>query len=240
MAENKESFVFYKSFYEALQDLKDKDRLKVYDAICEMALNGNENKLTGIAKTIFTLIKPQVLANSRRYENGKKGGRPKKETTGFENEKTIGYEKEKTTGFENIETKTKPNVNENENVNVNENVNDNANVNVEVMKITKCYEENIGMLTPATAEVLFAYLDDLTADMIVKAIKIANNNNKKSTNYIDGILKDWVRKGYKTLADTQKEQQERNRAVVETDEERKARILKEMEEYQKNDNARVY
>jgi hypothetical protein len=27
---------------------------------------------------------------------------------------------------------------------------------------------------------------------------------------------------------------------VETDEERKARILKEMEEYQKNDNARVY
>lgn len=239
MSESRESFVFYKSFYEALQDLKDKDRLKVYDAICEMALNDNESKLTGIAKTIFTLIKPQVLANSRRYENGKKGGRPKKETTGFENKKTIGYEKEKTIGFENIETKTKPNVNVN--VNVNENVNANANVNVEVMKITKCYEENIGMLTPATAEVLFAYLDDLTADMIVKAIKIANNNNKKSTNYIDGILKDWVRKGYKTLADTQKEQQERNRNidVTETDEERKARILKEMEEYQKNDNARV-
>lgn len=203
MAENKESFVFYRSFYEALQDLKDKDRLKVYDAICEMALNGNENKLTGIAKTVFTLIKPQVFANNRRYENGKKGGRPKKETTGFENKKTIGYEKEKTIGFENIETKTKPN--ENVNVNVNENVNVNANENVEVMKITKCYEENIGMLTPATAEVLFAYLDDLTADMIVKAIKIANNSNIKTTKYIDGILKDWVRKGYKTLADTQKE-----------------------------------
>ena len=61
MSESRESFVFYKSFYEALQDLKDKDRLKEYDAICEMALNDNESKLTGIAKTIFTLIKPLVL-----------------------------------------------------------------------------------------------------------------------------------------------------------------------------------
>ena len=66
MAGEKESFVFYKSFYDALQDLK------VYDTICDLALNGNETKLTGVAKTIFTLIKPQILANTKRYENGKK------------------------------------------------------------------------------------------------------------------------------------------------------------------------
>lgn len=54
MAGEKESFVFYKSFYDALQDLKEKDRLKVYDAICDLALNENETKLTGVAKTIFT------------------------------------------------------------------------------------------------------------------------------------------------------------------------------------------
>ena len=57
MAGEKESFVFYKSFY---------------DAICDLALNGNETKLTGVAKTIFILIKPQILANTKRYENGKK------------------------------------------------------------------------------------------------------------------------------------------------------------------------
>ena len=72
MAGEKESFVFYKSFYDALQDLKEKDRLKVYDAICDLALNGNETKLTGVAKTIFTLIKPQILANTKRYKNGKR------------------------------------------------------------------------------------------------------------------------------------------------------------------------
>ena len=68
----KESFVFYKSFFEALQDLKDKDRLKVYDAICELALNDRDAKLSGLPKTIFTLIKPQILANTKRYEKGKK------------------------------------------------------------------------------------------------------------------------------------------------------------------------
>ena len=72
MAGEKESFVFYKSFYDALQDLKEKDRLKVYDAICELALNDHETKLTGIAKTIFTSIKPQLMANKKRYESGKK------------------------------------------------------------------------------------------------------------------------------------------------------------------------
>lgn len=72
MAVEKESFVFYKSFYDAITGPKnEKDRLKVYDAICELALNGNETKLTGVAKTIFTLIKPQILANTKRYENGK-------------------------------------------------------------------------------------------------------------------------------------------------------------------------
>ena len=71
MAE-KESFIFYSSFYEALQDLKDKDRLKIYDAICELALNNNEIKMSGLAKTIFTLIRPQILEKKKRYENGKK------------------------------------------------------------------------------------------------------------------------------------------------------------------------
>ena len=54
-----------------------------------------------------------TIANNKRYEDGKKGGRPN-------NKKTSGYEKEKTTGFEN----KKPNNNVNDNNN--ENNNDNA------------------------------------------------------------------------------------------------------------------
>ncbi len=83
MATEKESFVFYRSFFEALQDLKDKERLKVYDAICELALNENDTKLTGIAKTIFTLIRPQILSNTEKYKNGKKRWKTKKRNHWF-------------------------------------------------------------------------------------------------------------------------------------------------------------
>ena len=68
----RDSFVFYKSFFEALQDLNNKDRLTLYDAICELALNDKDTKLQGLPKTIFTLIKPQVLANTKKYQDGKK------------------------------------------------------------------------------------------------------------------------------------------------------------------------
>lgn len=108
----KDSFVFYRSFYESTKDLPDESRLRLFDNICELALNSKDiDGLHGIEINIFTLIRPQIEANNQRYENGKKGGRP--------NKKTIGYEKEKTTGYE-IE---KPNVNVNENVNVNDNEN---------------------------------------------------------------------------------------------------------------------
>ena len=114
MASEKESFVFYRSFFEALQHLKDKERLKVYDAICDLALNENDTELTGIAKIVFTLIRPQILSNTKKYKDGQKGaeygrlgGRPRKEKT------PVGLSQET------------PNVNEN--ANVNDNVNDNVN-----------------------------------------------------------------------------------------------------------------
>lgn len=74
----RDSFIFYRSYYEAMSGLKDKDKLQLYDAISELSLNENEVKLTGICKNIFTAIKPQILANSERYENGKKGRETKK------------------------------------------------------------------------------------------------------------------------------------------------------------------
>jgi len=70
--------------------------------------------LTGISKAVFLLIKPQLDANIRRFENGSKGGRPKTKTKPKRNQN---------------ETKTKPN--KNNNVNDNVNVNDNQYVGQE-------------------------------------------------------------------------------------------------------------
>ena len=81
----KESFIFYKSFLDALEELPDDLRLKLYDAIAKYALKGEEIELSGVEKAVFTLVKPQINANNQRYENGCKGaefgalgGRPKK------------------------------------------------------------------------------------------------------------------------------------------------------------------
>lgn len=76
----------------------------------------------------------------------------------------------------------------------------------DVAEITKCYEENIGLLTPATAELLFDYLKDMNKDLIIQAIKIASINNKRTGRYIQGILNDWSKKGFKTLLDIEQEQ----------------------------------
>lgn len=76
----------------------------------------------------------------------------------------------------------------------------------EIAEITKCYEENIGLLTPATAELLFDYLKDMNKDLIIQAIKIASINNKRTGRYIQGILNDWSKKGFKTLLDVEQEQ----------------------------------
>ena len=126
--EKKESFVFYRSFYEALVGLDDKVKLEIFNSICELALNNKEIETTGIATNIFTLIKPQINANNERYENGKKGakfgklgGRPKRE----KNPSGVFDENPKETP--NV------NVNENDNVNVNVCVSDNTQQNTHTL-----------------------------------------------------------------------------------------------------------
>lgn len=107
---------------------------------------------------------------------------------------------------------------------------------IDVAEITKCYEENIGLITPATAELLFDYLKDMNKDLIIQAIKIASINNKRTMKYIQGILNDWSRKGLKTLLDVEKEQNDfknKSKTKQETPEEANARKLKALEEMMK-------
>lgn len=74
------AFTFYESFYDAINDLEDKDRLAVYDAICRYGITGEEPETTGIVSTVFKLIRPNIDANIKMRDGGKKGGenKPKK------------------------------------------------------------------------------------------------------------------------------------------------------------------
>ena len=106
----RDSTIFYRSFYEAIKELPKNNQAEVYTAIFEYALNFNEVELTGLSKTIFTLIKPQLDANNKRYLNGKE---PKQKRIICETEAKPKRDESETEANKNV------NVNDNENKNLN-------------------------------------------------------------------------------------------------------------------------
>ena len=76
----RDGFIFYGSFYEAIEQLDDTDRLAAFDMISRYALTGEKPEgASGAGYAIFLMAKPQIDANEQKRENGKKGGRPKTE-----------------------------------------------------------------------------------------------------------------------------------------------------------------
>ena len=135
MITKRDSFVFYRSFYEAIISLPKDDQCLMFAAIANYGFDQVEPELTGINKAVFSLVKPQIDANIKRYIDGKKGGkhgskggRPRKqkedETT---EENPLGDITKNPTGdnLENPlgENEITPNVNANVYVNVNDYVN---------------------------------------------------------------------------------------------------------------------
>lgn len=108
------SFIFYASFKKAAEQMSDRNRLAFYDAISRYGIEGKEPQ--NLNKTVlqcWLLVKPQLDSNNKKYEDGKKGGRPAK---------TSGLQEQETTGLQTEKPNVNVNVNENENVNVNEKV----------------------------------------------------------------------------------------------------------------------
>lgn len=148
-----DSFVFYRSFYEAIKGLPDEDRLNAFDAICEYALDHNEIEKTPVVNGMMILIVPQLDANYKRRASGLQGGRPKTAQSGEESEDKADNQgtnhnqdetKAKPKQNQSI-TKSKPNDNQTitkgkPNVNVNVNANVNANGNEDIKGPPECSE----------------------------------------------------------------------------------------------------
>ena len=129
----RDSFIFYRSFYECINELPVKNQFELYKAIIKFSLDGEEIELKGLDKSIFALIKPQLEANNRRYENGKcekKKGKSKAdgEQDTSETEARPKQDRSKTEA-KTDQTTSKTEANNNDNVNDNVNDNDNVNVN---------------------------------------------------------------------------------------------------------------
>lgn len=107
------SFVFYRSFNEAMEELSESDQLVLYRAIVAYGLDGQEASFeSSYLRMAWKLIKPQLDANWKRYENGCKGGAP----VGSRNNPS-GRRGNKPRTNQGL-TKNKHNDNDNDNVNV--------------------------------------------------------------------------------------------------------------------------
>lgn len=71
---DRERFTFFKSFREALQCLPRDQRLDVYEAIIDYALEGIEPELDGVAEGFFIAFKPNIDSSNNSIASGSKGG----------------------------------------------------------------------------------------------------------------------------------------------------------------------
>ena len=114
----RDSFVFYSSYADAITMIDDSaSQMNVLKAIWAYAFREEEPKegsLNKIETIIFSMARPTIEASKRNYENGLKGGRPKKTPL-------------KTPLLTNDNDNVTKNLNEKDTYNVTENLNNNVN-----------------------------------------------------------------------------------------------------------------
>ena len=114
----RETFIFYRSFRDAFNALDKDVRLRMYEAVINYGLDLVEPHFEGIEKVLWTLIRPQLEANNKRFENGCKGGAP----MGNQNARKQPKDNRETTKKQPRNNQKQPNNNNNNNNN--NNVND--------------------------------------------------------------------------------------------------------------------
>lgn len=192
----KDSFILYTEQKAVIDKLTDEQAGKIIKAIYEYVETDKMPQLDNILDLVITPFKLALDRNKAKYEKvskvraeaGAKGGKQKKQ----------------------MQTKeSKCNDNDNENVNVNDNENNNDNVGEScidgLQQIIDFYNNNIGLITPYGLEILSDYAKEMPEDLIIYAMKISVEANKRTIQYIKAILNNWQKAGIKTLVDAKKD-----------------------------------
>lgn len=197
-----ESFVFYRSFFEAISEMDDKCKLETYNALCEYALYGKEPNLSNaIERAVFAVCKPNIDSNTSRRENGKKGGRPSKKSKDTEQE-TIGFNQENHR-IQKAESNENENENENENVSVTETEKwGGTPTDLGLSRVMDAFMEKINP-SPSSSSLdeLKGYYEKMDAECCLKAIDNALDNGKRTWSYIKGILQNKLKEGIRNIDD---------------------------------------
>lgn len=142
----RDGFTFYRSFRDAVEMTDESDRLVLYKAIADYALDGIQPDISAmgaLGRLCWTAISPNIKSGLTNFRNGCGGGAPKGNKNATKQPKNNPNSTEKQPG----ET-TNENVNENGNVNVNENGDKNG-----VCKKRKIATKRVVFVAPPLEEV---------------------------------------------------------------------------------------
>ena len=110
MGKPRNQFTFYKSYYDAIQELSKKDQSALILAVCAYAIYETLPKgLSCAASTAFKLIKPTLDSGRRKAESGSIGGASKPQANGKQTESKNEREDEYEDEYEvEVEAEEKP------------------------------------------------------------------------------------------------------------------------------------
>ena len=111
----RKQFTWYRSYYDALKELPAEEFRDIVLAVCAYALDGDEPELSGVARAIFTLIRPTLEVGRSKAENRSRAEQTSisAEQTGNSPEQTKNkpeqtQNKRKQTGNKPEQTRNKP------------------------------------------------------------------------------------------------------------------------------------
>lgn len=209
----KDSFILYTEQKEVIDKLSDEQAGKLIKAIYEYVETGQMPKLDALLEIVIIPFKQNIDRNANKYEETKKK-RSEAGKIGAEVKKQMKAKQANANFAKSEQAKQAVNVNDNDNDNVNVNVNDNDNNNNVVVgdscvdglqEVIDFYSNNIGFLNPYGLKILESYVEDMSSELVIYAMQIAVENNKKTISYIKAILNNWSKANITTLEEAKRE-----------------------------------
>lgn len=70
-------------------------------------------------------------------------------------------------------------------------------------RVFSFYEQHFGSLSPFAVEELSAWMDDLSEELVLKALQISYENKNRKMAYVKGILRGWHGKGFTKVSEVE-------------------------------------
>jgi len=227
MAENKKSFVLYADLLKSIQHLTNEEKGILFNHLLEYVNDINPKLTDRLILTAWLPIELQLKRDLQKWDefklkqsnNGKLGGRPKKDTGESGGLKSKATESQKTQAF--FEKATESQKSLNVNVNVTDTVNDTVNVNVKKNKLHLFSESEFFNFDLFEVEFIGTDYEQVDLRFYYEAVKnwSASKNEKKI---------DWIStaRGFMLRDKQSNKLQLKNGAVKQTDKSQLERLLR--------------